>query len=522
METTRMHLSSPRARRLAAGATAVALGATIAAAAALGAAPANAASADVTDASLSWSLSNEANAGAYFGGCNFLSAGVAGNSGASAPWTATNPSPGYAASAGNVSIAYPKAAGGTSTPTFATKCQTGDGTTVRPGTTTAGVLTLAAGTGTVDAAAGTADIAWDGGFTVAFYGGLTYWSAEDPELHVAADGTGELTATVSGYAASRDGGSWAPLTPRTVHLATLTDVDVTSSGITVSPDWQGVEPASATSLNKTNADWGSWPADFVDFQNETGQSSYWYTSGANDAAAKKPQPISIAYTAAEAPTPEPTEPSEPGTPEPTTEPSEPGTPEPTTEPSEPGTPEPTTEPSEPGTPEPTTGPTTGPTTEPTTAPTTPAPSISTGGTTTFTVGDSVPLRAEGLPAATEYSIVLHSDPVVLGTVTTDADGAFATSVVIPTGTPAGAHTIAVESSDGTAVVSLAITVTADGTVVVDPIDTTTAVTTGAAVNTGGTVSGTSALPWIGLSAVGVVALGSVAFIAYRRRVAQQD
>ncbi|MFK4483955.1 hypothetical protein [Curtobacterium sp. AB7] len=499
METTRMHLSSPRARRLAAGATAgataVALGATIAAAAALGAAPANAASADVTDASLSWSLSNEANAGAYFGGCNFLSAGVAGNSGASAPWTATNPSPGYAASAGNVSIAYPKTAGGTSTPTFATKCQAGDGATVRPGTTTAGVLTLAAGTGTVDAAGGTADIAWDGGFTVAFYGGLTYWSAEDPELHVAADGTGELTATVSGYAASRDGGSWAPLTPRTVHLATLTDVDVTSSGITVSPDWQGVEPASATSLNKTNADWGSWPADFVDFQNETGQSSYWYTSGANDAAAKKPQPISIAYTAAEAPTAEPTTPV---------------TPEPTTEPSEPGTPEPTTEPSEPGTPEPTTG------------PTTPAPSISTGGTTTFTVGDSVPLRAEGLPAATEYSIVLHSDPVVLGTVTTDADGAFATSVVIPADTPAGAHTIAVESSDGTAVVSLAITVSADGTVVVDPVDTTTAVTTGAAVNTGGTVSGTSALPWIGLSAVGVVALGSVAFIAYRRRVTQQD
>ncbi|MBF4605700.1 hypothetical protein ITJ60_17580, partial [Curtobacterium sp. VKM Ac-2884] len=199
-----------------------------------------------------------------------------------------------------------------------------------------------------------------------------------------------------------------------------------------------------------------------------------------------------------------------GTPEPTTEPSEPGTPEPTTEPSEPGTPEPTTEPSEPGTPEPTTG------------PTTPAPSLSTGGTTTFTVGDSVPLRAEGLPAATEYSIVLHSDPVVLGKVNTDADGAFATSVVIPADTPAGAHTIAVESSDGTAVVSLAVTVTADGTVVVDPVDTTTAVTTGAAVNTGGTVSGTSALPWIGLSAVGVVALGSVAFIAYRRRVTQQD
>lgn len=505
-----MHLSSPRTRRFAAGATAVALGATIAAAAALGATPANAASADVTDAALSWSLSNEANAGAYFGGCNFLSAGVAGDTGASAPWTATNPTPGYAASAGNVSIAYPTGAGGTSTPTFATKCQTGDGVTVRPGTTTAGVLTLAAGTGTVDAAAGTADIAWDGGFTVGFYGGMTYWSAEDPELHVAADGTGALTATVSGYAASRDGGSWAPLTPRTVHLATLTDVDVTSSGITVSPDWQGVEPASATSLNKTNADWGSWPADFVDFQNETGQSSYWYTSGTNDAAAKKPQPISIAWTAAEAPTPEPTTPV-------TTEPAEPGTPEPT---AEPGTPEPTTEP---GTPEPTTEPGTP---EPTTAPTTPAPSISTGSSTTFTVGDAVPLRADGLPAATEYSIVLHSDPVVLGTVTTDADGAFATSVVIPADTPAGAHTIAVESSDGTAVVSLAITVTADGAVVIDPVDTTTAVTTGAAVNTGGTVSGgnaaASALPWIGLSAVGVVALGSVAFIAYRRRVTQQD
>lgn len=499
-----MHVP-PLLRRSTAGAAALTVGLSVAAIAALSAAPASAAASTIDDASLSWSLSNEANSGAYFGGCNFLSAGVAGDTGSSTPWTATNPTPGYAAKSGNVSISYPKVSGGSSTPTFGSKCQTGDGTKLTTSTNSGGTVTISDGTGSVDASAGTADISWDGAFSVAFYGGMTYWSAEDPKLHVAADGTGELTATASGYAASRDGGTWAPLTPRTIHLATLTGVKVTSTGITVSPDWKGVAPSSAKGIDKTNPDWGSWPSDFVAFQNETGQSSYWYSSGSSDAAVKKPQPITIAYTAADEPT-TPVPSDEPTTPAPSDEPT---TPVPSDEPTtpvpsdEPMTPAPSTEPT--GTPS-------APSTTPSTSPEAPAATLSTGGTTTFTVGDRVPLTATGLAANTMYEIVLHSDPVLLDTVTTDTAGAFSTSVVIPAGTPAGSHTLQVETADGEAVLALGITVTDDGAVVVDPVSTV-----GATVNTGGTTTGPASGPWIGLAAGGAIALIITGTIAYRRR-----
>ncbi|HEY0248181.1 MAG TPA: hypothetical protein VGC45_07950 [Gryllotalpicola sp.] len=256
----------------------------------------------VSDATFTWGLNGTASAGAYFGGCNFLSAGAAGDNGSSAVWTQTTPSPGYATQAGNVTILKPDASGNYSQPSWATKCKGPDGTTNLTTATNSGTeVQITGGTGTVDPTAGTADIQWTGSFTSVFYGGLVYWSATDPELKVDADGTGTVTATLSGYAASmEDSTLWSPIAPATVTLATLSDVSVTDAGITVTPDYRGVTitPADGGSAQVTDPgtspDWGSFPQSFIDFQNQTGESSYWYSSGLNDGD-KVAAPITVDY-----------------------------------------------------------------------------------------------------------------------------------------------------------------------------------------------------------------------------------
>ncbi|PWD50293.1 hypothetical protein C8046_06065 [Serinibacter arcticus] len=185
----------PALRRLGAGLAAAALATTTAVALA---APASAAAAAVDDVTLTWQLNEETGGGAYFGGCNYLTAGLAGNTGSSRLWTEADGF--YQATEGNVSIVKPTADGGTISPTWATKCQNAAGGTVSPaaGSSTNNRVVITGGTGTVDLASGTATVAWDGDVTIVFYGGLTYWSISDPELTVAADGTGQLTGTASG------------------------------------------------------------------------------------------------------------------------------------------------------------------------------------------------------------------------------------------------------------------------------------------------------------------------------------
>lgn len=59
-------------------------------------------------------------------------------------------------------------------------------------------------------------------------------------------------------------------------------------------------------------------------------------------------------------------------------------------------------------------------------------------------GSSVILTGAGYAAdVPELTIELHSDPVVLGTVATDADGGFTTTVTIPAEVPQGQHSIVV-------------------------------------------------------------------------------
>ncbi|MEU4096902.1 hypothetical protein AB0F62_31660, partial [Streptomyces sp. NPDC026673] len=270
-----------------------------------GGAPASAASVSVTDATFAWGLSGEQGGGAFFGGCNFLSAGKAGNTGSSRLWTQADGL--YSTHSGNVTVEKPNTSGDYTEPTWATKCQDPNGTAVSAGSTnslTRNRVVFSNGTGTIDTAAHTASIHWTGSFTSVFYGGLTYWSATDPTLTVNPDGTGTLTATATGYGADmNDPGKWVPLPTTTITLATFNNIDLGANGVTVTPDYLGQSvtvPSGTTgqpAKSPTNqAHWGSFPQDFVDFQQLTGQSSYWFTSGGARDAAKPATPLTLTYT----------------------------------------------------------------------------------------------------------------------------------------------------------------------------------------------------------------------------------
>jgi hypothetical protein len=260
----------------------------------------------VDDVTLTWAINDESGGGAYFGGCNFLSAGTAGNTGSSRVWAEADGF--YSATEDNVSIEKPTAAGGWEAPTWSTKCQNAAGSAVDTavGSTTGNRIKLVGGSGLVDVAAGTATIEWEGSFTVVYYGGLTYWTATDPVLTIEADGSGSLTATGSGWGADmNDSTKWVELTPQTITLANLTDVTLSDTGFTISPDYLGVEvTAHSTQQVRTGENWGSFPQDFIDFQTLTGQSSYWYSSGGAADPKKLAKPITIEWDAS-VPAPEP-------------------------------------------------------------------------------------------------------------------------------------------------------------------------------------------------------------------------
>jgi hypothetical protein len=264
------------------------------------ASPSQAASKDVTDASLVWNLNDEQGGGAFNGSCNFLSAGTAGNTGSSRAWTKDE----YTPIAGNVRIEKPGRAGGWVTPIWQTTCLDRNGKAVtasNPASTSENRVRLSAGTGTFDAADGSGTISWDGSFTSAFYGGMTYWTASDPTLTVAPSGTATLTADLSGYGASmNDASVWVPLETKADQvIATFTGVDITADGFTATPAYRQVSINTGTGVaqNSTGASWGSFPQQFVDFQNLTGQSSYWYSSGGLRDAAKIAGPVSLSFGA---------------------------------------------------------------------------------------------------------------------------------------------------------------------------------------------------------------------------------
>ncbi|MDO5742891.1 MAG: hypothetical protein Q4P23_00370, partial [Micrococcaceae bacterium] len=269
------------------------------------AAPAQAADQAISDASLTWGLNKETGAGAYNGSCNFLSAGTAGNTGSSRAWTESDGF--FKVTDGNVSVVKDGPGTTTIASTWGNKCQTGAGTNVSPAGVSAlsnNKVVLKKGTGTADPVAKTANIKWDGSFTSVFYGGLTYWTASNPELVVKGDGTATLTATASGYGASmEDTSAWVTIPGSKVTLAKFTGVTIGEDGFVKIPEYLGV--AAPTSVEapqvSTGATWGSFPADFVEFQGKTGTQSYWYSSGGGADVRKAATEVAVGWTSKASP-----------------------------------------------------------------------------------------------------------------------------------------------------------------------------------------------------------------------------
>lgn len=276
-------------RRLAA----VALAGTVAAGALGGAGTAaQAAPVSVTDATLEWDISEEV--GHYappFGGCNYLSAGVSdGEEGT------------YQTSAGDVTVLKDGAE-----PTWADKCDGASGGNLNQKAVWSG------GAGTVDPDTGAVELAFTGELSVNFYGGLVPFSIQDPVLTVDPDGTGQIVATMGGYASDMGNPfEKEPIDPvPDVVVANLSGVDsANEAGFTITPDYEGVEyepPAGSDGppQNRSSDGWGSWPESFVDFHYITGLGSYWYHSGGAADPHKAPTALTISYDGTGGGAPEP-------------------------------------------------------------------------------------------------------------------------------------------------------------------------------------------------------------------------
>src|SRR5690606_17023058 len=144
-------------------------------------------------------------------------------------------------------------------------------------------------------------------------------------------------------------------------------------------------------------------------------------------------------------------------------------------------------------------------------------------------GASLEVSGTGFAAGEELVFELRSDPVRVGAVTADADGAFRTTVAIPAATDAGQHTLAVIRADGSEVTS-ALTVTAAAVVPGDGDDGgepgTTDPDAGAGAGAGSgsgsgpdagslATTGADSIPYVITAAV-LLALGSVLLVARRR------
>ncbi|MFT4211836.1 MAG: lamin tail domain-containing protein [Microbacterium sp.] len=138
-------------------------------------------------------------------------------------------------------------------------------------------------------------------------------------------------------------------------------------------------------------------------------------------------------------------------------------------------------------------------------------------TTTATVhpGDQITVTASGLTAGEEYTLTLHSDPVILGTAVAASDGTLTLTGLVPMSTTIGSHTItiALSSNPSATLTSLALEVTAAAT------DTAAAVTTtssGSLASTGGA----DWRPW-GVGA-GILALLGAGLVLTGRRLARRS
>lgn len=261
----------------------------------------------ISDATLEWTISPEANNATFAPGqVNYWSAGVSDSTEAT-----------YVPTDGDITV-LKKNASGTFVPigsepavSWENRNRDGNGNLVTVfGPNKLGQkVRFADGVGTVDTATGEATISWQGTFTVNFYGQLVPFWFVDPTLVIDAQGDGQLTATMGGFASSlSDPDTRVPL-PETpdVVVADLPDVYASggagvgfSSAATAFLGTAVTVPAGGTpqaALSPANqAFWGSWPQSFVDFQQDTGLGSFWYTSGGGVDPFKPTDPVSVSWT----------------------------------------------------------------------------------------------------------------------------------------------------------------------------------------------------------------------------------
>jgi hypothetical protein len=254
---------------------------------------------NITNAQLRWGLNAESGSGAFFGGCNFLSAGLAGNAGSGKVWGGSDGL--YSANAGAVRIEKPDAAGQWRPATYETRCLDPQGRGVSTSSTTSSSgnqVVIDGGSGTLKD--GELRIQWRGSFTVVFYGGLTYWSVTDPVLTVDASGDGRLVGSASGYGTSMDDQSqWDSIAARPIVLADIRRADTAAAaGFSVVPEYLGVSVSGQAARTPANASyWGSFPESFVEFQTLTGQRAYWHTSDGVRDPAKPATAMYVSYDA---------------------------------------------------------------------------------------------------------------------------------------------------------------------------------------------------------------------------------
>lgn len=206
-------------------------------------APAGAGATEISNAQFRWGINHEVGSAAFFGDCNFLSAGRAGDAGGSRVWTDADVGALFRSTDGAVRIEKP--VGTQFHPMrWADRCTDAEGARLSTASMTgSGVqAVMDSGRGVVDLASGTATIEWTGSVSIVFYGGLTYWWFSDPVLTINADGTGNVTAVAGGFATSQEDSSrWEALPEARIVLAELSGATLTADGLATDPHYRGIE-----------------------------------------------------------------------------------------------------------------------------------------------------------------------------------------------------------------------------------------------------------------------------------------
>lgn len=255
---------------------------------------------DIENATFEWDVNIEANIGAFNGSCNYLSAGE--SDGSASTYNPTD---------GNATVVK-LTAEDTYEPIsdYATRCNDKDGVKVPTnGSRRLGQkVVFSDGVGTVNTVTGEAEIAWQGTFSVTFYGSLLPFWLIDPSVQIDADGNGTLSADVGGYASSIENPEVREIIDpiEDVVVGIFNGVDsANTDGVVLNFEYEGVvyeTTEGAPQLQTPGTAWGAWPVEFIDAMRHIGMGEFWYSTGGAADRFKAPQPAVIGYGEGTTPT----------------------------------------------------------------------------------------------------------------------------------------------------------------------------------------------------------------------------